>query len=55
MEDSQIYQTKRITIPEAEKILGQKFKCLDDGFVYLVDYMGGDQSIVQAARVSYGT
>jgi len=48
------HQTKRITIPEAEKILGQKFKCLDDGFVYLADYMGGDQSIVQAARVSYG-
>ncbi len=30
------------------------FKVLDDGFVYLVDVMGNDSSIVQAARVSYG-
>ena len=29
-------------------------KCLDQGFVRLVDSMGGDDSIVQAARVSYG-
>ena len=38
----------------AEEILGQKFPVLDDGFVRLVDYMGTDASIVQAARVSYG-
>lgn len=31
------------------------FKVLDDGFVYLVDVMGDDSSIVQAARVSYGS
>ena len=31
------------------------FKVLDDGFVRLVDTMGDDSSIVQAARVSYGT
>ena len=30
------------------------YKVLDDGFVYLVDVMGNDSSIVQAARVSYG-
>lgn len=36
------------------KILGLKFKVLDDGFVRVVDYMGSDESIVQAARVSYG-
>ncbi|MDD2600088.1 MAG: FAD-dependent thymidylate synthase [Kiritimatiellae bacterium] len=33
---------------------GKMFKVLDDGFVRLVDTMGGDSSIVQAARVSYG-
>jgi len=38
----------------AEKILDQEFKVLDHGFVRLVDYMGGDQRIVQSARVSYG-
>ncbi|NQT41419.1 MAG: thymidylate synthase (FAD), partial [Planctomycetes bacterium] len=32
----------------------KKFPVLDDGFVCLVDVMGGDQSVVQAARVSYG-
>lgn len=32
----------------------QKFPVLDDGFVCLVDVMGDDQSVVQAARVSYG-
>jgi thymidylate synthase (FAD) len=40
--------------PEAEKILDKKFKVLDKGFVRLVDYLGNDGRIVQAARVSYG-
>jgi thymidylate synthase (FAD) len=40
--------------PEAEKILDKKFPVLDKGFVRLVDYLGGDDRIVQAARVSYG-
>ena len=35
-------------------IRGQKLPVLDDGFVCLVDWMGDDSSIVQAARVSYG-
>lgn len=39
---------------EAQKILGKKFNVLDHGFVVLVDVMGEDSSIVQAARVSYG-
>lgn len=43
-----------ITIPQAENILDKQFQCLDKGFVRLVDYMGGDDAIVQAARVSYG-
>jgi thymidylate synthase (FAD) len=46
--------TRRLVTPEAEELVGRKFACLDHGFVYLVDYMGGDASIVQAARVSYG-
>jgi len=37
-----------------EKILGEKFNVLDYGFVRVVDYMGNDAAIVQAARVSYG-
>lgn len=41
-------------VPEAEALLDVEFKVLDHGFVRLVDYMGGDQRIVQAARVSYG-
>ena len=40
---------------EAEKILDQKFDVLDKGFVRLVDYLGTDERIVAAARVSYST
>jgi thymidylate synthase (FAD) len=38
----------------AEKILDHEFRVLDKGFIRLVDYCGGDERIVQAARVSYG-
>jgi thymidylate synthase (FAD) len=38
----------------ADALLDVEIKCLDKGFVRLVDYMGGDERIVQAARVSYG-
>ena len=48
------YSTKRVTVPAMEEILGKEFSVLDQGFVIPVDYMGGDLSIVQAARVSYG-
>jgi thymidylate synthase (FAD) len=44
----------RIVVDTAEAILDQEIKVLDKGFVRLVDYMGGDQRIVQSARVSYG-
>ena len=37
-----------------DEILGVPFPVLDDGFVRVVDYLGNDESIVQAARVSYG-
>jgi thymidylate synthase (FAD) len=41
-------------VAAAEAILDREFPVLDKGFVRLVDYLGGDQRIVQAARVSYG-
>jgi thymidylate synthase (FAD) len=41
-------------VPAAEEILDREFPVLDKGFVRLVDYLGGDERIVQAARVSYG-
>jgi len=44
----------RIVSPEAEKLLDKEIKVLDRGFVRLVDYLGSDARIVQAARVSYG-
>lgn len=44
----------RLTSPALDDILGQKFPVLDDGFVRVIDYMGTDAAIVQAARVSYG-
>jgi len=37
-----------------EEIIGKEYKLLDKGFVRLVDVMGSDEAIVQAARVSYG-
>src|SRR3990167_4998969 len=45
---------EQIKVASLDEILGKKFKVLDDGFVRVVDYMGSDESIVQAARVSYG-
>ena len=53
-QQSQSNQTKRVTVPELEKILYEAIPALDHGFVRVVDYMGDDTSIVQAARVSYG-
>jgi len=47
-------QTRRPTSPLAEEILGLYFPVLDHGFVSLVDYMGTDECIERAARVSYG-
>src|SRR5215467_5921452 len=39
---------------QVDELRWKKFQVLDDGFVCLVDVMGDDQSVVQAARVSYG-
>ena len=44
----------RCTAAAAEEVLDREFPVLDKGFLRLVDYMGGDERIVQAARVSYG-
>ena len=53
-QQSQETSTKRVTAPELERILYEAIPILDHGFVRVVDYMGNDTSIVQAARVSYG-
>jgi thymidylate synthase (FAD) len=49
-----IRQTRRATVPALEEILYQPLPVLDHGFVRVIDYMGDDAAIVQAARVSYG-
>jgi thymidylate synthase (FAD) len=46
--------TKRNTVPALEAMLYEPIPVLDHGFIRVVDYMGDDSSIVQAARVSYG-
>lgn len=48
------FKTKRVTVNKLDKILYKSFKVLDKGFIRVIDYMGNDASIVQAARVSYG-
>src|SRR6266850_383802 len=45
---------ERPRVAALDEILGKPFRVLDDGLVRVVDYMGSDESIVQAARVSYG-
>ncbi|MFZ1731445.1 MAG: FAD-dependent thymidylate synthase [Bacteroidota bacterium] len=54
MEERTYEHLERPSVPEMDAILGEPFNVLDDGFVRVVDYMGTDSSIVQAARVSYG-
>ena len=46
--------TSRDVSPGLESILHDAIPVLDHGFVRVVDYMGDDASVVQAARVSYG-
>jgi thymidylate synthase (FAD) len=47
-------QTLRPTVPALEAMLFEALPVLDHGFVRVIDYMGDDAAIVQAARVSYG-
>jgi len=46
--------TRRATVPALEAMLYQALPVLDHGFVRVIDYMGDDAAVVQAARVSYG-
>src|SRR5690606_16440163 len=48
------HSTRRPTVPELEEILFEPLPVLDHGFVRVIDYMGDDGAVVQAARVSYG-
>jgi thymidylate synthase (FAD) len=47
-------QTRRATVPAMEALLYQPIPVLDHGFIRVIDYMGDDAAVVQAARVSYG-
>ena len=51
---SQNNTTKRVVASLLEEILYEPIPILDHGFIRVIDYMGNDNSIVQAARVSYG-
>ncbi|WP_194246312.1 FAD-dependent thymidylate synthase [Martelella limonii] len=60
-EDSEIelsraesFPTRRATVPALEEVLFTRIPILDSGFIRVIDYMGDDAAIVQAARVSYG-
>ena len=47
-------ETRRVVATGLEDMLYKAVPVLDHGFVRVVDYMGDDAAIVQAARVSYG-
>ena len=48
------HETRRATVPAMEALLYQPVPVLDHGFIRVIDYMGDDAAVVQAARVSYG-
>jgi thymidylate synthase (FAD) len=52
--EAQQTQITRVSVPALDAILGHKFPVLDSGHIRVIDYMGSDESIVQAARISYG-
>ncbi|QEK38352.1 FAD-dependent thymidylate synthase [Candidatus Cytomitobacter primus] len=47
-------ETKRTCVESMEQIIGEEMSILDKGFIRVIDYMGDDSAIVQAARISYG-
>ena len=51
---AEAHQTRRATVADLEEKLFTAHQVLDHGFVRVIDYMGDDSAIVQAARVSYG-
>jgi Thymidylate synthase complementing protein len=48
------HTTRRPCVPAIEKMLYEPIHVLDYGFIRVIDYMGDDAAVVQAARVSYG-
>ena len=48
------HETRRATVPAMEALLYRPIPVLDHGFIRVIDYMGDDAAVVQAARVSYG-
>ncbi len=50
----QTQKTRRVSVEALEEVLFDPLPVLDHGFIRVVDYMGDDSAIVQAARVSYG-
>ena len=51
---STLAETRRATVLALEEVLYEPMPVLDHGFDRVIDYMGDDAAIVQAARVSYG-
>jgi thymidylate synthase (FAD) len=51
---NETHRTYRATVPALEEILYMPRRVLDHGFIRVIDYMGDDAAVVQAARVSYG-
>jgi len=51
---AELMPTRRATVPALEEILYEPIPLLDHGFIRVIDYMGDDAAVVQAARVSYG-
>ncbi len=49
---NQQFKTERPTVPALEEILFSRIPLLDHGFIRVVDYMGDDAAVVQAARIS---
>ena len=51
---AELVPTRRATVAAIEEILYEPLPVLDHGFIRVIDYMGDDAAVVQAARVSYG-
>lgn len=52
--NNKVKKLSRQNSPKLDAMLGKPFKVLNEGFIRVIDYLGTDSSIVQAARVSYG-
>ena len=53
-ERAETQPTRRVTVAALEEMLFEAMPVLDHGFIRVIDYMGDDGAVVQAARVSYG-